>query len=420
MRREVESRYILGNKYRGRVKYMLNLEELEGYAPVSQAFLKPHAEYSPQVGLLALQRLQRPFLLKERPQTIGEHLQPQKLLSEESLKYLLRGGNTKTTVDLFKTYRRGRGWVKAFESSSWAWSYLRVSYKVFVERLFRGDLDIVEGLLFVPFKPAFASRGGRRLDFLKFFLTEYARSEALWGHLGRAQADPEGLFGLEDEEAPGADAYRILGGRKRRFLSNPYFFNKTFFFFCFFWDLFTTKQRVFRGYEFDEGMDPETYQRWLDSILPYKRAGLELWTQGEDGVAFNYQTFEACEADKLFFNKIYPLPLQIDVVDEPFKDIYEKRRPVQEYFLRVYYGEQSRELEATFHKKNKDFFFKRTYLNKFNSYFFRRGKKLTSLKALTAAMSTFLHGTVERDIAPEFRTRNIFFFLALYSRQLAG
>lgn len=100
------------------------------------------------------------------------------------------------------------------------------------------------------------------------------------------------------------------------------------------------------------------------------------------------------------------------MVDKPYKDIYEKRRPVQEYFLKIYYGEQSRELEATFHKKNKDFFFKKTYINKFNSYFFRKGKRLTSLKALTGAMSSFLHGTVDRDIAPEFRSRNIFFFFS--------
>jgi hypothetical protein len=232
------------------------------------------------------------------------------------------------------------------------------------------------------------------------------------GGLGKAVEAPRGVLDLDDGAIDEAEALRSFGGRKRRFLSNPYFFNKTFFFFCFFWDLFTTKQRAFKGYELGAGMDPEAYQRWLDSILPYKRAGLELWAQVEEGFIFNYETFEACETEKLFFNKIYPLPLQVDIVDKPFLDIYEKRRPLQEYFLKIYYGEQSRELEATFHKKNKDFFFKKTYINKFNSYFFRRGKKLTSLKALTAAMSTFLHGTVERDIAPEFRTRNIFFFFS--------
>lgn len=98
---------------------MLNLDELEGYAPVSQVFLKPHPEYAPQVGVLALQRLQRPLLLKDRPQTIGAHLHPLAPQDEEDRKYLLRGENTKTTVDLFKTYRRGRGWVRPFESSTW-------------------------------------------------------------------------------------------------------------------------------------------------------------------------------------------------------------------------------------------------------------------------------------------------------------
>lgn len=389
---------------------MLNLDELEGYAPLSQIFLRPHPAYAPEIGLLAFQRLQRPFLLRERPQTIGEHLQPRRSLKGPARELLLSGGNTKTTVDLFRTYRKGRGWVAPFESSTWAWSYLRVSYKVFVERLFRGDLDIVEGLLFVPFKPAFTPREGRYLDFFKFFLAEYTKSETFFGGLGRAQETPLGA--ADPEEGEETDLYTALGAPKKRYLSNPYFFNKTFFFFCFFWDLFSTKQRTFRGYELEDQLDPEAYQRWLDSILPYKRAGLALWAQLEEGLVFNYETFEACEVDKLFFNKIYPLPLQIDVVDKPFKDIYEKRRPVQEYFLKVYYGEQSRELEATFHKKNKDFFFKRTHINKFNSYFFRRGKKLTSLKALTGAMSTFLNGTVERDIAPEFRTRNIFFFFS--------
>jgi len=234
LRQEVETRYILSNKYRGRVKYMLNLDELEGYVPVSQSFLRPYAEYSPQVGLLALQRLQRPLLLKDRPQTIGEHLQPHKFLSEASLKYLLRGGNTKTTIDLFQTYRRGRGWVKPFDSSTWAWSYLGVSYKVFIERLFRGDLDIVEGLLFVHFKPAFTPRGGRSLGFLKFFLAEYAQSEALMASLGKALETPLGVVTPDSEDADRAETRRSFGGRKRRFLSNPYFFNKTFFFFCFF------------------------------------------------------------------------------------------------------------------------------------------------------------------------------------------
>ena len=109
LRGEVESRHILGGRFRGRVKYMLNLDELEGYAPLSQAFLRPHAANSPHVGLAALQRLERPFLLQERPQTISEHLQPKKPLTEEARELLLKGGNTKTSVDLFRAYRRGRG-----------------------------------------------------------------------------------------------------------------------------------------------------------------------------------------------------------------------------------------------------------------------------------------------------------------------
>lgn len=414
MRCEVEEQRALDNQYRGRVKFMLNLDELEGYAPISQIFLRPHAAFSPKIGLLALQRLRRPFL-QEHPQTIGEHLRPKKVLSEEARNHLLGGGNTKTTVDLFRAYRQGPGAVEPFEASAWAWSYLKVSYKVFIERFFRGDLDIVEGLLFVPFKPAFESRKGRGLDFLKLFLAEYVRSETFLGELGPRPETPAGVPDLEVADEAEAQLFEDLKGPKKRFLSNPYFFNKTFLFFCCFWDLFTTKQRDFWGLDDGQAMDPEAYQRWLDSILPYQRPGRYLWAEEEGNpgnFVFNYETFEACEVDKLFFNKIYPLPLQIDVVDLPFKDIYEKRRPLQEYFLQIYYGEQTRELEAAFHKKNKDFFFKKTYINKFNAYFFRRGKKLTSLKALTAAMSTFLHGTVERDIAPEFRSRNIFFFFS--------
>lgn len=109
LRREVESRYILGNKFRGKVKYMLNLDELDGYLPVFHAYLRPHDEQSTKIGLLALQRIRRSTLLKERPQTIAEHLQPHKFLSPSDEAYLLRGGNKKTTVDLFETYRRGRG-----------------------------------------------------------------------------------------------------------------------------------------------------------------------------------------------------------------------------------------------------------------------------------------------------------------------
>lgn len=384
---------------------MLNFDELEGYLPVHQILIKPFPRSSTKIGILALQRLRRPSLLKDRPQTIADHLHPYKFMSPDDKKYLLRGGNKKTPVDLFETYRKGRGWVVPHDDAAWDWSYLRVSFKAFVEYLFRGDLDIVEGLLFVPMKPAFTSKEKRCLDFLKFFLVEYVRTEDLLFRLGKTRED-QGDFEGEDF------SFERPRGSKRPFLRRPHYFNKSFFFFCFFWDLFTTKRRDFEGYDYGQKMDPEAYQRWLDSILPYKRLAPELWDLAEEDPLFNYEALEACETPKLFFNRIYPLPLLIDVVDMPFKDIYEKKRPSQEYFLKIYYGEQTRELEANFHPKNRDFFFKKTYLDKFNSYFFRKGKKLTSLKALTAAMSTFLHGTVEREIAPEFRSRNLVFFFS--------
>lgn len=119
MRQEVESRYILGNKYRGKVKYMLNLDELEGYLPTYQILTAPYPQNSTKIGLLALQRLRRATTLKDRPQTIGDHLQPHKFMTPGDKKYFLRGGNKKTTVDLFETYRRGRGWVVPYDSSTW-------------------------------------------------------------------------------------------------------------------------------------------------------------------------------------------------------------------------------------------------------------------------------------------------------------
>ncbi len=278
-------------------------------------------------------------------------------------------------------------------------------------------------------KPAFTSKEKRCLDFVRFFLPEYVKSETFFFQLGQAVETPKELE-AEEPEAGELDSPTLFSrpfrGSRKSFLRRPHYFNKSFFFFCFFWDLFTTKQREFEGFDYGDEMDPEAYQRWLDSILPYKRLTLELGDPSEE-VSLGpgdpseeapletpdpLEAFEACEVPKLFYNQIYPLPLQIDVVDKPFKDIYEKKRPSQEYFLKVYYGEKSRELEANFHPKNKDFFFKKTYIDKFNSYFFRRGKKLTSLKALTAAMSTFLHGTVDREIAPEFRSRNLVFLFS--------
>lgn len=130
-----------------------------------------------------------------------------------------------------------------------------------MERLFRGDLDIVEGLLFVHLKPAFNPKRPPRLDFLRYFLAEYVRSEAFLNKLGKAQATPAGVLNLEDEAADEAATSHAPMGFKRNFLRSAHFFNKTFFFFCFFFDLFTTKRRVFKGYEFGEEVDLETYQR---------------------------------------------------------------------------------------------------------------------------------------------------------------
>ncbi len=98
---------------------MLNFDELEGYLPVHQILIKPYPENSTEVGILALQRLRRASLLKDRPQTIGDHLQPHKFLSPSDKKYLLRGGNKKNVIDLFETYRKGRGWVVPYDSATW-------------------------------------------------------------------------------------------------------------------------------------------------------------------------------------------------------------------------------------------------------------------------------------------------------------
>lgn len=124
--------------------------------------------------------------------------------------------------------------MEVFDSSTWAWSYLKVSYKVFVERLFRGDLDIIEGLLFVNLRPAFASRGKKGLEFLKLFLAEYAKSEVMAYSLGKAFETPADILNAEDDLEFEASFFRILGRRRRTFLRNPYYFNKSFFFFCFF------------------------------------------------------------------------------------------------------------------------------------------------------------------------------------------
>lgn len=84
----------------------------------------------------------------------------------------------------------------------------------------------------MPFKPSFLSRWRSGLNFLRFFLAEYTRSEAFFSLAGRAVETPAGVEGLEvDEEA---DPLSSPGCSRKNFLSNPYFFNKTFFFFCFF------------------------------------------------------------------------------------------------------------------------------------------------------------------------------------------
>lgn len=143
----------------------------------------------------------------------------------------------------------------------------------------------------------------------------------------------------------------------------------------------------------------EEYMKRMKKLVPY------------EPLSCQEETLENfCEINKKYYHPLYPTEVQVDVVNDHFANKFKKKEPVIFYIKDSFKSKKNKELRANFKKNNKDFFFKKTYINKFNSYFFKKGNLLNTLKDLVSGFSFFLDESLDKNIDEKFRTKNILAF----------
>lgn len=176
---------------------------------------------------------------------------------------------------------------------------------------------------------------------------------------------------------------------------NKNFLGATFFFLL----LMSLKDYTFYTVDTRVVETEEEYMRRMRKLMPY------------DSLSFKEEELEEfCEVDKKYHHPLYPLAVQVSVVSEHYVDKFRKREPVRYFIKDSFKAKKNKEFRANFKKNNKDFFFKKTYINKFNSYFFKKGNSLNTLKDLISGFSIFLDESLDRNIDDRFRTKNILAF----------
>jgi len=148
----------------------------------------------------------------------------------------------------------------------------------------------------------------------------------------------------------------------------------------------------------------EEYLKRIKKLLPYETLSVE------DSILEDY-----CELDKVYHHPMYPLPVQMDIINFHYADKFLKKEPVRYFIKDSFKAKKNKELRANFKKNNKDLFFKKTYINKFNSYFFKKGNSLNTLKFLISGISSFINESLDRNIDEKFKTKNILAFFNLLS-----
>jgi len=279
-----------------------------------------------------------------------------------------------------------------------------------VSEFFHKSLDSLENFICAPSEPIF----GFNPDNLDYDLEDFKRKKNLLitsrhflydidseAELKKSNFNANVILFNKKEKKSSEEPYYLykkifeIIAEGKFSIINKNFLGATFFFLL----LMSLKEYTFYVVDTKVKETEEEYMRRMKKLMPY------------DSLSFKEEELEEfCEVDKKYHHPLYPLAVQVDVVSEHFVDKFRKREPVRYFIKDSFKAKKNKEFRANFKKNNKDFFFKKTYINKFNSYFFKKGNSLNTLKDLISGFSIFLDESLDRNIDDKFRTKNILAF----------